>query len=354
MTHLRACVVHCKAGIGDQRRGLTEAEWRAVRRHNFLTRDEIKIVSRFRGAKANLPVVWALAEVRAAIKAKLAPQAPAVQKMLPRSPLTDEADKTPKKLSVAQEHEAESALLHKPAGMLTFQAFEAVALRFRGLSSSSLALLTMPVPYAYYHLLRLLNLIALSLISLSLVEMEEDEYAMALGVFFVICTIMIGIQKVAVAMSDPFGSDDLDFDLDALVGSSYDNAIALIVDQRTALHEHLPASMETNPLANTEAAKRARTWAELRGNNSTGLVDETPTPRNTSLSGSWVRKSQATPPGSSGYQQLQEADTDGPPPPAAAADLQQGQQGTTKKTSPRAQQGGSKKASPRGPSTVRF
>ena len=39
------------------------------------------------------------------------------------------------------------------------------------------------------------------------------QVLLSMVVYVMICTITIGLQAVAVAMSDPFGSDDLDFDL---------------------------------------------------------------------------------------------------------------------------------------------
>ena len=70
-------------------------------------------------------------------------------------------------------------------------------------------------------------------------------------------------QAVAVAMSDPFGSDDLDFDLDKMLASAYENAVALISDQRLAHGDRLPLGMLSNPLSDNEASKRLRTWQSV-------------------------------------------------------------------------------------------
>ena len=79
--------------------------------------------------------------------------------------------------------------------------------------------------------------------------------------FTIITVIMIGLQAVAVAMSDPFGDDDIDFDLESFLKGAYDNAVALITDQRVALHNSLPPDMDLNfPLADTQAAINARTF----------------------------------------------------------------------------------------------
>jgi hypothetical protein len=138
-------------GTDDQgSKGMTESEWAALRHHNFLSRDEIERLKRYRGARSFLPAVWALAEVRNALKSKLARVNLAVQRdreasavqgpdgaggaqqppALPASELTPSKVVTRaspvKKPSAAQEHEAEQSLLHTPAAMLVFEDFEQV------------------------------------------------------------------------------------------------------------------------------------------------------------------------------------------------------------------------------------
>ena len=69
----------------------------------------------------------------------------------------------PVRLTPAQEHAAESALLHTPAAMAVFEDFEQCVLKFKGHCGSSTNLLKMPVPFAYFHVLKLLLLDARSL-----------------------------------------------------------------------------------------------------------------------------------------------------------------------------------------------
>ena len=192
-------------GSDDQGgKGMTEEEWAAIRKHNFLSRDEIARLQRFKGSKAFLPAVWALTEVRAALKAKLskiaAAQKPAPAP-LPESPLApDELKPAPKKLSASAEHEAESTLLHTPAAMAVFGAFEQAVLKFKGHCGASTHLLKMPVPFAYFHVLKLLLIVSLSLTSYALAELEHAQYLLSLSIYLPICVIMIGLQAVAVAM----------------------------------------------------------------------------------------------------------------------------------------------------------
>ena len=46
---------------------------------------------------------------------------------------------------------------------------------------------------------------------------------------------MIGLQSIAVRMSDPFGDDDTDFNVDGMLANAYNTAIELLVDERKHL-----------------------------------------------------------------------------------------------------------------------
>ena len=52
-------------------------------------------------------------------------------------------------------------------------------------------------------------------------------------------------------MSDPFGNDDVDFDLEAFIRSAYDNAVALLLDERIPCEEVTPNDLD-NPLVSAE------------------------------------------------------------------------------------------------------
>jgi len=43
--------------------------------------------------------------------------------------------------------------------------------------------------------------------------------------FLVMLFTMLGLQEIAVAMSDPFGDDDADFDTSRLIAHAYDNVV---------------------------------------------------------------------------------------------------------------------------------
>ena len=58
-------------------------------------------------------------------------------------------------------------------------------------------------------------------------------------------------------------TDDLDFDLDKFLQSAYDNAVAIICDQRAPCAERVPNDIETNPLMENDESRKARTWASF-------------------------------------------------------------------------------------------
>jgi len=194
----------------------------------------------------------------------------------------------------AGEHADGSALLRDPSLCMVYEAFESNALAFRKNCSQTLEILMMPVPFAYFHATKLLLLTALSIISYSLVEIVESpgatgedsgqsrqsastwggawapEMVLSLCVFSVISGIMIGLQAIAVRMSDPFGDDDTDFNLDSMIASAYNTAMDILLDEHELEHSKLPKAMN-NPLLRRGSKARAasmmcrspRTWAQL-------------------------------------------------------------------------------------------
>ena len=55
---------------------------------------------------------------------------------------------------------------------------------------------------------------------------------MTCTIYVVICVMFLGLKDVAVQMSDPFGDDDVDFDLEPMLSGAYKNAVALLRDER--------------------------------------------------------------------------------------------------------------------------
>lgn len=186
------------------------------------------------------------------------------------------------------EAEEEGMLMRNPGLVAIYSEFERVALAFRAHCGRMAGMLGMPVPYGYFHLLKLMMALSLLLTGYALVGLqpagfEHDEgalggggdadmdvdddfrrlqqhgeatelaqstqgaYIMDLVTYTVICFIMMGVEQIAIEMSNPFGDDALDFDIDGMIRSAYKNAAALLSDERSPIQSRFPPSL-TNPL----------------------------------------------------------------------------------------------------------
>jgi len=56
------------------------------------------------------------------------------------------------------------------------------------------------------------------------------RYIFTMAIYAVFLFVYIALREIAIAMSDPFGDDDLDFDTNTIVGAMYDNSLALLKD----------------------------------------------------------------------------------------------------------------------------
>ena len=54
-------------------------------------------------------------------------------------------------------------------------------------------------------------------------------------IYTFICLIFLGLKEVAVAMNDPFGDDDVDFEVEKMLQGAYKNAVAVLSDCRQPL-----------------------------------------------------------------------------------------------------------------------
>ena len=71
-------------------------------------------------------------------------------------------------------------------------------------------------------------------------------------IYSVICMVFLGLREVAVAMSNPFGDDEIDFDLEKMLAGAFKNAIAILKDPRPI------AGTELNGLVNPVTSMDAR------------------------------------------------------------------------------------------------
>lgn len=229
---------------GVEVQGVSTEEWRAMRRSNLFSRAEIATLQKYRGYRPYLAASWALNEVKLGIL-----------KDRPENPGGP----------------AKSVLTTMPQ-LTIFNNFNAVVQDFSGHCSSIMEVLQQPVPFPYFHVLKLLLLLALLILSYALIELLKANVVLSLVCYVITCTIMIGLQQIAIGMSDPFGNDDVDFDIDGFLRHAYDNAVAKLLDTRQANGEYLSNEME-NPLE--RYGQDLRTWDDL----GVGLMDERPTPR---------------------------------------------------------------------------
>jgi len=217
--------------------GISEQEWNNIIGRNLLTSDEKVLITEYKGFKPFLPLVWALDEVETAFSA-------------------EDDDKTATER--AQERFFHSDLL---------QNFRELAFAFRGHCGQITNGLAMPVPFPYFHSLTLMLVFDLLLLSYGLVTLDFEWY-LTLIVYAVICLIFMGLREVAVCMADPFGDDDIDFDLEKMLKASYTNAVACLRD------EHRPCGRALGNLTNpvTEANARFTVGADKIPNLAPGMV----------------------------------------------------------------------------------
>ena len=107
-----------------------------------------------------------------------------------------------------------------------------------------------PVPFPYFHVLTLLLLLDLLLISYGLVDAGYNAFFTAFT-YMLICVVFLGLREVAIAMSDPFGDDVTDFDLEKMLKGSFNNAVAILSDTRPSQGSQLVEL--ANPLTNQGA-----------------------------------------------------------------------------------------------------
>jgi predicted membrane chloride channel (bestrophin family) len=129
----------------------------------------------------------------------------------------------------------------KIVSSMNWRAIQSCAFDIRGHMSQIINGLKQPVPWPYFHLLNLMVLVTLSLVAYGLVG-----YGNPILTFFIhciICTIFIGMKNLAVAMSDPFGDDAIDFNLEGFLKGSYKNVVAHFQEKHEVFGNKCPEGM---------------------------------------------------------------------------------------------------------------
>ena len=163
---------------------ITETEWAIIMRNRMLSEHERQQVAAYAGFKPFLLQCWALQTVN--------------------------------------EHLASDAKRAAGAGIGPFQA-QAFALRQD--CSDVVNTLAQPVPFPYFHVVTFMLSINLVLVAYALIFFNTY---VSVPCYFVTCLVMQGLKEVAVALSDPFGGDDVDFPTHEYMSAMLDNAKALI------------------------------------------------------------------------------------------------------------------------------
>ena len=125
---------------GVSRKGISEDEWRAIRTRNLLSRDEIRRLQAFAGFKPFLPVSWAMAEVK--------------NILLRESERARAVGTSSSSSSSSSSVTSMNALGDDVAVRAVIASFRDVAFKFRAHSSATFSLLNAPVPFAYFHVMK--------------------------------------------------------------------------------------------------------------------------------------------------------------------------------------------------------
>ena len=117
-------------------------------------------------------------------------------------------------------------------GELTGPAFgqaQGSALKLQSASCKICNLLNLPIPLPYFHTLVVLQNVCFAIMSWSLLSFVSFLTPIVLF-FAVLC--MVGLREVAVALSNPFGKDDVDFPIDKWIAQLRSNALLVHRDNR--------------------------------------------------------------------------------------------------------------------------
>jgi len=103
------------------------------------------------------------------------------------------------------------------------------ALKLRAASCKIYNLLRLPIPLPYFHTLVVLQNVCFAIMSWSLLSFVS--FLTPIVLFFAVL-VTVGLREVAVALSDPFGKDDVDFPIDTWIAQLRANALLVHRDNR--------------------------------------------------------------------------------------------------------------------------
>jgi len=256
-----------KTGEEGSAKGLSDAEWHVLKR--YLTSKEIGMMQTFTGFKPFAPLTWALSDVKVALWERegnivqTGSTPPSPPKDTPKTdPLASapalSASRTGVKDTPTDAGSSPSRPKKVRAPVLTtmpqlkiYGSFEAAALQFRAHCGQTAALMAQPIPYPYFHALKTLLILSLVSLGYAQVVLMYSQGFFSLPLYMIVCGIMIGLQEVAIAMSDPFGDDAIDLDVPGFLRGAHVNAVAFLTlpQQTRPAGQHTPfSSTMDNPL----------------------------------------------------------------------------------------------------------
>jgi len=99
----------------------------------------------------------------------------------------------------------------------------------------------MQVPWAYFHLLNMLQFFVLGLLAIGIVGYAY--WWITLLVHAVITLILLGLKDLGSAMADPFGDDAIDFNVHDFLTTSYLDAVSHLAVHRKPLGTRMPRNL---------------------------------------------------------------------------------------------------------------
>jgi hypothetical protein len=171
-------------------------EWKVIVARKLLSVEEAAGMQQYAGYGPWLLITWALQEVKVALL---------------RTPENDRG---------RSQYEL----------VKTYERFELVAMNLRSHMGTIWNMLKQPVPFAYFHLLVLLNSAVLGMLAYGMVGM--GDWFVTLAIYTLATLALMGLRELAVAMADPFGDDTIDFKLEKFLEASFKNTLALLAVER--------------------------------------------------------------------------------------------------------------------------
>ena len=196
---------------------MDNAEWSRIVERNLLSYDEVMTMKDYKGFKPFLAVFWALEEA---------------QQLVARKSVIDRSLNYDLGQSVRAEH------IHSQ--------FREVAFSFRGHCGQIINLLKQPVPFPYFHLLNLMLFAQLNLLAFVFAHSNIPPYWSS-PIMMMVSVVLIGMRGLAVQLSNPFGDDLVDFEIEQFMKGAYINAVAHLKSERPLSGDVLPIGIK-NPL----------------------------------------------------------------------------------------------------------